>query len=145
MQLVDSPADIVAQVLIQLSLGTDPSLNLAWPVYSTNQPSVPDDCLTVCDTAEVKDGRTMKDGESLVHFGFQVMVRSSDYSGWAKAQAVRTALDSGVKDSHVTVGSSTYNVSCVAKTNLMSLGKDAPNSKRSLFTVNGTTAIQRTS
>lgn len=141
--MLHSPADILAQLIVDLGKGTDPTAGGAWPVFVAGEPTAPDNAITVYDTTPQDDGRSMIDGEMLGHFGFQVRVRGTTHSvAYVKAEAVRVALEESVYDRTVHRDGSTYLVHCVAKTNFLSIGKDVPTSKRSLFTINGLVSLK---
>jgi hypothetical protein len=149
-QLQHSPADVTAQLLRNLGLGVlgsyDSSGNYngaAWPVQSFGEPEQPDEVITVYDTAGVEEGRTMTDGQIQEHRGVQVRVRSKTFpGGWLKADSIRQALAQTVKLTQVTLEGVNYLVGCFGKIGtIMVLGKDSPDTKRSLFTVNATVAL----
>lgn len=142
--LLHSPADIVAQLTVQLGLGTDPSSNGVWPVTATAEAPTPDNAIFVTDTSPQDDGRAMVDGSRDEHFGIQVKVRASTAKvGYAKAKAIQKSFDETVYGSPVTLDTQTYRVECLSKTQLLKIGKEAPNSQRSLFTVNTLASITR--
>lgn len=143
MSLSHSPADIIAQMLVDLNLGTNPTAGGAWPVYVSNEPDKPDNCITVYDTVGQGDGRFMVSGHSPEHYGFQVRVRATDHTtGYAKADAIKTALEETAYEETIHIGNSTYLVYSVSKaTPVNVLGKQAGVSKRNLFTVNGLVVI----
>lgn len=142
--LPHSPADVLRQLLVDLGLGSEPAALSLWPVYATSEPSSPDNCLTTYDTTGLTDARLMVTGEAPVHHGFQVRVRSADHqSGWAKANAVRTALAESVYQHTVHVGASAYLVHAVARIgDVLTLGSESPTSKRRLFTLNAVVTLQ---
>ena len=130
-------------LLISLDQGTSPLLSpqQAWPTFCSNEPSTPDDCITTYDTAGRDDGRIMVTGNRVEHPGVQVRVRSTDHpTGYAKARAICVVLDSGFYDQLVTLpNGNQYVVHAVYRSgNVIALGKDTPNSKRTLFTINAT-------
>jgi hypothetical protein len=147
--LANSPADVIAQLLIEMGLVTDPTLVplQAWPVYVDVEPTTPDSCVTVKDTEGKDDGRTMTDGERHQHHGFQVRVRSAAPPiGFVKANAIAVALDQQVNQALVTLGSHTFIVYEITRTgDVLPIGKDTPNSKRSVFTVNCVSPIRQVS
>lgn len=105
---------------------------------------MPDEVLTVYDTAWQDDGRAMVDGEEFRHYGFQVRVRSGDHpTGWVKAFAVRYYLAEGLYDWEITIDGALYRVWCANGNDIIVLGKDTPTSKRSLFTINAVAPIER--
>lgn len=142
--LLHSPAQIVAALLVAKGLGTDPAGGGAWPVFHAGEPQSPDQVLTVYDTTPKDDGRSQLSGEVFQHYGFQCRIRAATHAaGWAKAAAVRTALDQSVYYAHVTVDGTEYLIEGVSGTNVLTLGKESPSSKRSLFTVNGICPVRR--
>lgn len=145
--LLNSPAEIVQALLIALELGTAPPAgsvanNLVWPVYASSEPNEPDNCITVYDTTNQIDMRAMHDGSYAIHYGLQTRVRSIDHpTGYQKIAAIAHALASDVGGSAgpipVVCGTNVYLVHAIARIgSILVLGKDAPRSKRSLFTVN---------
>jgi hypothetical protein len=139
-----SPADIIRQLLILKGTGADPdSANPVWPVYQSMEPSVPDNCITVYNTAPKSDGRSMIDGEDMHHYGMQIRVRGVDEpTAYVKAEAMHIAMTEKSYADKVTVDTITYVVHCLADNTVLNVGKDAPNSKRHLYTINCTAAIR---
>jgi hypothetical protein len=132
--MANSPAECVRQLLVDLGLGTDAG---TWPVYATTEPDVPDNCITCYDTVGQDHGRTMPDSVRQGLDGVQVRIRSSGHAaGRSKANDVALALDA-VYQKVVHVGSANYHVHAVNRSlPIETRGKDAPNSKRSLFFLN---------
>jgi hypothetical protein len=148
-QLDHSPADILRRVLIALGQGTAPTDNAldlsAWPIYAGGEPGSPDNVITLYDTPARQDGRSMIDGERQEHHGVQVRVRGATFPvGYAKARAIATAMDTAIYDLSVTLDSSTYRVHSVSRQgDVISLGKESPQSKRSVFTVNAIFTVRK--
>ena len=148
--LSHSQADIVAQLLIDLGFGTDPTLDGIWPIYVTEEPNSPDNVITVYDTVGTSDGRTQFDGEMQEHHGILIRVRSTTYPiGRTKARAIAVGLDETVLRDTVGVasvlgtGTAQYFVDSVSrKGDVISLGKESPNSKRTIFTINATVTLR---
>lgn len=136
--LEHSPADITAQLLVDLGLGTDPNDNGDWPVYVNSEPSTPDNCLTVYDTTDRDDGRAMVSGERQVFFGYQIRIRARNHKvGWLKAHEIAISLDENVYETSVILEGNTYVVhSCNRISGVLPLGKESPTSKRNLYTLN---------
>lgn len=94
----DSTAEVVAQALRDLMLGSDPLEDEAvWPVFYGYLPDGPDECICVADTTGVLDGREMRAG-TIVHPGVQIRFRSKPGQdnlkvGGAKVTQVEDALD----------------------------------------------------
>lgn len=146
--LTHSPAEILAQMLIDLSLGTDPDDSAAWPVYSTGEPGTPDNCITTYDTSGLDDGSSMIDGEQYGHLGVQVRVRGATHGGggWAKAHAISQSLDRNSHNRIVTVDGTQYIVYDVSRNGptVLAAGKDSPTSRRSIYTINVVMAVRQT-
>ena len=144
-----SPADVVRWLIVQLGLGTNPTLDplQPWPVYDTVEPSTPDSCITVNDTLGMDSGRSFPDGALDSHYGFQVRIRSGDKpSGYLKASNIRRTLAEGVYATRVTppipIGSQArYLVHCVSKVGqVLPLGFER-GTRRQLFTLNAMVAL----
>lgn len=144
--LTHSPANIIRYLLISEGLGTLPTDSGSWPVYYSNEPGTPDSVITLYDTAGRIDGHSQIDGRVIEHHGIQVRVRCANpENGYAKARAIAVALDEDVSFSGVTISTSTYTVYAVTRSSdVLSLGKETPTSKRNLFTVNATVALRQT-
>ena len=144
--LSHSPADVIAQVLIDLGLGadyaTDPT-SVAWPVSVNDEPDEPDDEITVNDTEGRMQRRRLWDGRWGEMHGVQVKVRSADpVEGYAKADAVKAALDA-LANRECAVDGTAYRVQSVSRTGgVLSLGKLRPVAAgRYGFTVNAVATI----
>lgn len=146
--LTHSAADVIAQLLVDLSLGTDPVAAGDWATYAGQEPDKPDKCITVFDTEPTSDGRVSIDGEVQEQKGYQIRLRSVDHpSGWLKADTIATELakTSNVLRRNVTIDSSVYLVhSCNKKSGPFGLGEEE-GTDRYIFTINFTSAIRQTS
>ena len=142
--LTHSPADVIRWLLVSGSLGTNPSLGLTWPIYASDDPDLPDDLMTVYDTAGVTQGRLQETGETAEHRGVMVQIRGIDQpTTWAKADAVRAYLDESVHNEIITVGGSQYVVHAVTrKSGPISLGRE-PTTSRFLFTLNAVVSLRQ--
>jgi hypothetical protein len=147
--LSNSPAEVVRALLIALNLGTDPTpwasgSGNPWPVVATNEPATPDEVITVYDTVGTDDGRTMTDGESLHHYGIQIRIRSSNHiNGWLKSKSILKTISEIFNQHSVTINGITYVVYNFARIGqVIPLGKQTPQSLRSLFTLNCTVVIR---
>lgn len=139
-----SPADILSTVLVALSLGTDPTLGGAWPVFVAHEPNEPDNCITVFNSVGRTAGRTMFDGEVQEHHGFQVRIRSRDHLvGYTQARLIATTMDTTLYDNMAAVGASSYLVHSTSRNgDVIALGKE-PNSKRELFVINAVASLRQ--
>lgn len=86
----------------------------------------------------------MIDGEDFHHFGLQIRVRGTDDpSTYARIELVHTTITEHSYQDLITVGGVTYLVWSFSNVSApLSLGKDAPNSKRSLYTLNCLASIR---
>jgi hypothetical protein len=144
--LLHSPADIVRMVLIAEGQGTLPtSPPGAWPIYAHNEPTSPDNCITLYDTDGRQHGRTGPDRERQEHYGVQIRIRARDgESGFVKAHAVAVALDALIDYDSLTIDGTRYIVHSVTRTSgVISLGKEMAQSKRHLYTVNAIVSITK--
>lgn len=147
--LAHSPAEIVRQLIIDAGLGSDIGSNLLplgpWPVYDASEPNEPDNCITVYDTLGHDDARLLLGGELQQHYGLQIRIRALSHPvGWVKGTAIRTFFSEIVKTSNVTLESVSYLVWAITRIGQLSaLGYDTSISKRRIFTLNCTTAIDQ--
>lgn len=145
--LTHPPADITRYLLISLGEGVLPSAGGSWPVYAAQTPNSPDNMVVVLGTSNTHQGRTHYDGEVQERHGVQILVRCITYPvGSTKANAIGIALDQDVYDTAIVIGSSTYNVHAFSRTSgPIDLGKETPDSKRDLFSINATVSLRQTS
>lgn len=144
--MTDSEAMILRQYCTDVSLCTAPdstdSTPAGWSAYVGAEPEKPDNCLTFYDTDGPDDGRVMVTGDVVGPNGVQIRVRSINYpTGWTKANAVRNQLmlNSATYPYQrpVTVNGRNYVIECVVGIGpVLSLGKQLPNSRLNLFTLN---------
>jgi len=144
--LTHSPADIVRNLLINLGLGTTPSDSGSWPIYSDLEPGSPDSVITVYNSAAILHGRRMPDGETDEHHGVQIRVRDANpKSGYTKSRAIVRSLDVDVSLNTVTFDSSTYTIQSISRvSDVLSIGKESPTSRRNLFTINAMCSLRET-
>jgi hypothetical protein len=145
-----APSKVVQKLLIALGVGATPATDptsVNWPIYYSQEPDQPDNCITIYDTSGIQHGRVMPTQEMIEHHGIQVRIRSqSKDAGHLKAQAVVVAMDQLSFMRGVTIDTSHYTVqTIVRKGSILSLGKESPNSNRLLFTVNAVVAIRQES
>lgn len=139
--MTESPAEIVAQLLINLGLGTSVPDNGAWPVFVHALPPDKDDALCVYDTAGVLHGRLMKTGETREHKGVQIRVRSLLYrTGYRKIQDIEEAIDDTL-NAQVVVEDGSYVIETINKTSTATYIGREETRDREAFTVNATVAI----
>lgn len=138
-----SPADIIRYALVDLGAGTLPSLQQEWPIFVHLEPDTPDNCMVVYDTVGFLQGRLHPTGQFVNHYGFQVLLRTSNAKeGMIKLASVEALLNS-VRRLEVSVEDAIYLVhSTTQRTPILPLGRDVDNSDRSLFTINYTVTLE---
>ena len=143
--MTHSPADVMRWLLIDLGIGTAPEDEGSWPIQDSNEPDLPDNLITVYDTAGITDGRVQRTGETAEHKGFMVQIRSTDKpTAWAKAEAIKTAMDESILNLLVTVDTSEYVIYSVTRhSGPVSLGRE-PSTNRFLFTINAVVSLRQT-
>lgn len=147
-QLLHSPAEIVATALLLEGTGTSPLMdNEDWQIHYSDEPDLPDNVITVYDTTGKADGSSMHDGYVWEHQGIMVRIRASTHRiGWRKADEVRETLARGIYYETITLNASTYKLVCVGDVgSIVPNGKEAPNSARRVFSINCTVAIRAVS
>ncbi len=138
-----SPADIIRQLLIDLSLA---DTSEGWEVFVGFFPDGPDEALCVYDTAGVLDGRIMETGEVIVHPGIQVRVRGKHYAEvYGKITEMVRGLDAVKKLSVVFSEEEVYTVHNVSRSGaILPMGVDEVGNRRlHNFAANMTITISR--
>ena len=143
--LTHSPAVVIQQLFVDLSIGTLPVTGSDWPIAVSQERDTPDEFITLYDTASVMQGRTMSDGVKQEQSGIQVRIRAATYdANHTKASEIQNAIDSVVRNTSVTVGSSIYTVNAISrKSSIIHIGKE-PSSDRDVSTINATVAMRQT-
>lgn len=145
--LEHSPAHILAVWLWGTGIGTEPEVPpLAWPIYYSIEPDVPDNVITVYDTSGRLDGRIQITGEMVEHPGLMFKVRSATHeAGYAKAHELKTLLDEGLYLDPVNVNGTEYEIHSLTRTGgILVLGR-SPYSNRKEFTLNAVVSLRQTS
>lgn len=144
-----TPADVIRELLVDLSLGSEPSDALAWPAYCEHMPDKgahaanPDNVIVVYTTAGTQGGAIQIDGETPEKRGIQVTVRSNDTGdAYVKAAAILRQFDVGVNRATVIVGTHTYMVHSIQWTSPPI--RLPPDGRRFLFSCNALAAITQT-
>jgi len=142
--LSHAPPYIIQQLIIDLGHGTLVADGLAWPVLAYSMTDSPERAICVYGTTGQKDGRFMTSGEVQEHYGIQVAVRSMvELVADAKCRDIAIAFDEDVNYTSVTLDSSVYSVREITRISGPIPGKELPETKRSLFTLNVITAIRQ--
>jgi hypothetical protein len=150
-----SAAEIIATLLVNAGKAVfDQNLATAskWKVFVHVVPDDPPKLITTYDTMGIKDGRLMETGVTVIHPGWQIMVRglypattyrvaqiiwdfTDTVSGLVLTIPARTVDD-------MLIPQTTYKVCGLFKTSpIMNAGQDEK--RRFLFTLNGTTTIEQ--
>lgn len=131
-ELVHSPAQIISQLLTDLSLADS-----SWPAYYTNEPADPDTVLTVYNTLGVNQ-RTMPEGVIYSKRGIQIRARARTAAeGWAKLDAVRGTLSQGINKPTINISGTAYTVHGITRIGeIIDVGKESPTSNRHILTLN---------
>ncbi len=143
--LQHSPADVIAQLIVDQGWGVEyVDDNTDWPVFASGEPDLPDACITVYDTTGVDQGRVQVTGERQESNGFQVRVRGKVHKvAFAKVREIAVGFDTDVYAATVNLDGVAYRVHSVKRSgDPLFIGKDAPRSKRSLFTLNGVVSLR---
>ena len=144
--LAHSAVQVLRELLIKLGGGTDPDDEDSWPIYATREPETPDSLITITGTTGYLKGRRMYDGYTFEHPGAQIRIRAYGHdTAFTKANALAVLIDAACLET-VTIGSSTYTVYNVKRTGpIIDLGKEVPQSKRNIFTINVVVNLRQTS
>jgi hypothetical protein len=110
--------------------------------FVSSRPDEPDQLVCLYDVAGSVQGRRMADGRLLIHAGLSVIVRAADYTGYALANAVASALD-GVRRQDVEMPDGTaHHVQSVYRTStVVALGEEA-GKRRQLWSFSARVAFQ---
>lgn len=143
--LQNAPGDIVRRLLISKGFGVAPPLT-NWPIYHSNEPDTPDNTITVYDspTSEL-DRRYHPTNHQEVRHGIQIRVRSATHDpGYIKANQIAIGCDTQMDQEILTIGSNQYCInSIVRRSDVISLGKETPQSKRNLFVINAVVSLKQ--
>ncbi len=143
-----SPASVIAEYIITtLELMTRPTLNNDWPLYTSLLPdgkNVKTNAGVIYDIAGVSDSRQMN-GLIPEHPGIQLRIRSRDYeTGFAKIEAMASALDDLVTVATVIVGDETYEIYNVSRQiNIIPSDEVKGTTRRYLFTLDFIVTIKK--
>lgn len=148
-QLYHSPAEILVQALVNKGVVGDARGTGNWPCHYAEEPDghgIHDDVVTIYDTQGKIDGYSQHDGYVWEHQGFQVRIRSNTFrKGWRKADELLQTMSRSINLETITLDNRTYLLYCVGEVGpIMNVGKEAPNSSRRIWTINGTLAIRAT-
>lgn len=100
---------------------------------------IPNNVVSILDTEGLEDGRYQRTGEIMTHPGFQIIVRSENYSaGYLKVQEIRKLINTELRKTQITLDSTVYHVQCGSAREPMPMGVEPGKQKnRNLFALNG--------
>lgn len=139
-----SPSRIVAQAIINRSLGTDPSPwltwtpdnqapapNSPWPVFVGSESAFPDNTITVYEAEPQVDAKIHLTGEIVTHWGITVRIRGVDHDTcWAKGEDIRWDFNEALANQDVTISGVKYLLWCLPKVTPVRPILESPTSKR---------------
>ena len=142
-----SPADVLRYMMIDMGMGVLPSAGGTWPIYEGVTPGTPDALISTHNTTDIHQGREMVFGEVQGRHGVQILVRAAtDVITFAKTNDIVIAFDEQTYDEPVIIGSSTYVIHSISRSSgPIHLGKEVPDTKRDLYTLNVTISVRQTS
>jgi len=147
--LVHSPAAIIRELIDNLRLGVVPSEDdttiddWEWPVFVSQEPDRPDNCVTVYTTEIIHQGRHHTDGSLALRRGVQVRVRATDdQQVFEKIEEIAVAFDEDVLIKRITISQNSYSIHAITRTSgPIALGKQ-PGTKRDIYTLNVTFSVR---
>ncbi len=147
--LEDSVADVVAQILINKGLVDDPdagssSSSSGWLISVDQELATPDDVVEIHNTEGVQSGRVQVTGQMSELYGLQVLVRASDSrTAFAMVNRLAVTVDQHIYRETVAMASGkNYFLDSISRTGtILALGKEAPLTKRYIYTFNAITSV----
>lgn len=137
-----SPAYVIWQLLVDQNLATDPDNESTWPAYINNNSHDVDDLIVVYDTQGRDSGKNQPSSELQEHHGLQFRIRASaSQDAFSKANAIQQTLD-GLTNESVTISTDTYTVYSINTSPIIRIGKEQPEDRLYLYTLNVTAAIR---
>lgn len=129
-------ADILRTLLVDLGVGTMPEDEDPWPIFVAQEPTLPDNTITIFDTEGMFRGRIQVTGKMDEKPGIQIRIRGDGYSQQSKALQVLNALDTLIRLNEVVLGSDLYTVIAVTRTTgVLHIGKE-PQADRDIWVIN---------
>lgn len=140
-----SPSDIVVEMLIQAGQLSRQSAtgqtSGSWPGFAGGEPDSPDNTVTIYDTTGSWNIREFVGSKNIGPSGLQIRVRANTHRvAWNKAQELYEYLEQ-VYNRGVSIGTSPDSDYAVIGSfcqfgDILSIGKESPQSKRSIVTLN---------
>lgn len=146
MLLYSSAAEVVARLLVELSLATAVSDRRDWPVYA---PEVmpderPDKALAARNTNGRMDGRLMRGGTVIEHYGVQVEARALTFADARDKLAAVAEAMSAADGVTVTANGHSYKVANVSRSGGVGYLGPEKKGRRECLTLNFVATIRET-
>ena len=151
-QMSDGPDEVVAKLLTDLGLVTDPAFwqthtdadpgdsTHDWAVWVSDEPMNPDNVVTVYEVTPQLDAKLMPTGEQALHYGITIRVRAGGSTPKAtarlKAETIRVTLDQSVLNTNVTLNGNNYLVVAAPRVHLVPVGWETTTGRRYLVNLN---------
>ncbi len=118
-----SAAHVVRDYLVQIGLGTLPSLEATWPIFVGKSQDKPDNMVLLSNTMGMMNGRDLRSGKTHEHFGLSMLVRSTEETiGYKRADLLCKVFDAIFRQV-VTVDSVRYMIQSISRrTQIVPLG-----------------------
>lgn len=130
--MINSPAEVLRQVVVAEGLGTMPSANGSWPISVGSMSDKPDNYGAFYDTGGRQSGRLHRrtpgnstPGKTVEYPGVQFRIRATSHpTAWPRIQAIFDLMDD-VKNLTVEIGANVYLLQSVTKTStILFIGTD---------------------
>jgi hypothetical protein len=134
-------------VLIGAGLGVAPAVNkndpTPWQTFYNKEPPDPANSLTVFAVPSLNEGKDLRVGEPVLHYGIKVQIRSSDFdSGWLKGWTIQNYLCRLAMSPVSVPGDSTpYTLQNFTLVNDVQFLMELENGRRQVFFLNGRVTI----
>lgn len=130
-----TPSQVVAQLLRDLSIATDPKVGGKWPSVAMGMPDDPNELIAITNNSTPSQGRIQRSGETITKPGIQVRVRSDNANNAQEVMsAIYNAFD-GLKRRGVIVKEMRYLILAIHNQHSpVDTGKDER--KRNVFSLN---------
>lgn len=136
-------SEVVAELLRQNTIGTNPLDNLEWPIFTATLQSEPDEAIAVADYGKPVDGRLHRTGETILFWGVQTTVRSSRFQKAREKIYEIWKFCEGVTRTEVTVQDQSYVIQAIHQLLTPSYIGSDPNN-RIVFTLNSLVCFAET-
>ena len=139
----DNPAAVLASYVVGASLMSVPSEDDDWPLYISSLPEGIDEAGVILNTTPVKDGRVMDGGDTLQHYGIEILIRTlTEEAGWGRCVLIAEDLDT-IHNETVIMDDVSYQIRNVSRVGgINSLGQEEGTKRRRMFSMNFIMALE---